>query len=121
MTQSPSVTRISNFARAFLVCTFFAVILSSCVKMPRRMIHSASPTAKSMMLERSPANASVINLNTASRVELEKLPGIGEGLAARIIEHRERYGDFRRVEHLLMVSGISERRFEELRSFVTVE
>jgi competence protein ComEA len=49
------------------------------------------------------------------------LPGIGPGLAARIIEHRERHGRFRRVEHLIMVRGLSDRRFREMRSYVTVE
>lgn len=65
-------------------------------------------------------DATRINLNTASRAELERLPGIGSGLAARIIEHRERHGAFRRVEHLIVVRGISERRFEALRPYVTV-
>lgn len=64
--------------------------------------------------------AARINLNTASRAELERLPGIGGGLAARIIEHRERHGAFRRVEHLIIVRGISERRFETLRPYVTI-
>jgi competence protein ComEA len=65
--------------------------------------------------------ASLVNINRASREELARLPGIGEGIAARIVEHRERYGAFRRPEHLLMVRGISERRFEQLRTRVTVE
>ena len=63
----------------------------------------------------------LVNLNTASRDELEKLPGIGPGLAARIVEHRERYGRFRRAEHLIMVRGLSDRRFRAMRSLVTVE
>jgi competence protein ComEA len=62
-----------------------------------------------------------ININEASREELERLPGVGPALAARIVEHRERYGRFRRAEHLLLVRGISERRFLQLRPFVTVE
>jgi len=62
-----------------------------------------------------------INLNTASARELEKLPGIGRALAARIIEHREKYGPFRRPEHLIIVRGISDRRFRALRDLITVE
>lgn len=62
-----------------------------------------------------------VNINHATREELERLPGIGAGLAGRIIEHRARHGAFRRVEHLLAVRGISESRFEELRASVTVE
>jgi competence protein ComEA len=49
---------------------------------------------------------------------LEALPGIGEALAARIVEHRQRYGRFRRAEHLIMVRGMSDRRFRKLRELV---
>ena len=62
-----------------------------------------------------------VNINTAREAELEKLPGIGRALAARIIAYRERYGRFRRPEHLMMVRGIGDRRFRQLRSLVTVE
>ena len=62
-----------------------------------------------------------ININTASAAELEKLPGVGRVLAERIIEHREQYGPFRRPEHLIIVRGISDRRFRALRELITVE
>lgn len=62
-----------------------------------------------------------LNLNRASRDELERLPGVGPSLAERIIEHRERHGPFRRAEHLMVVRGFSARRFRELRHLVTVE
>jgi competence ComEA-like helix-hairpin-helix protein len=61
-----------------------------------------------------------ININTAAANELETLPGIGKGLAERIIEHREKFGPFRRSEHLIIVRGISDRRFRALRDLVTV-
>ncbi len=53
--------------------------------------------------------------------ELEKLPGIGKGLAERIIDHREKFGSFRRIEHLIIVRGISDRRFRALRDLITVK
>lgn len=59
-----------------------------------------------------------VNLNTASREELMRLPGIGAGLAARIIEHRARFGRFRRPEHLMMVQGIGARRYATLKQFI---
>lgn len=62
-----------------------------------------------------------ININTATANELETLPGIGKGLAARIIEHREQHGPFRRPEHLIIVRGISDKRFRGLRQLITVE
>ena len=62
-----------------------------------------------------------ININTASADELEKLPGIGKGLAERIIEHREKFGPFRKPEHLIIVRGISDKRFHALQDLITVE
>jgi len=62
-----------------------------------------------------------ININTASAKELEALPGIGKGLAQRIVEHRQKYGPFARPEYLIMVRGISEHRFVALRDQITVE
>ena len=62
-----------------------------------------------------------ININRASVKDLEALPGIGKGLAERIVEHREKYGPFRRAEHLIAVRGISDRRFRALQNLITVE
>ena len=102
----------------------FTLILSvsACVKRARDARLATSPRAN----DRQPAATNQqtpqrININTAAANELETLPGIGQGLAARIIEHREKYGPFRRPEHLIIVRGISDRRFRALRDFVTVE
>ena len=51
-----------------------------------------------------------LNLNTATARELEALPGIGPSLARKIIEFREKKGGFKRIEELLAVPGISEKR-----------
>lgn len=64
--------------------------------------------------------AKKINLNTADRTSLETLPGIGPTLADRIIAYRERKNGFRSVEELKQVSGIGERKFEEIRDLVEV-
>ncbi|HEX8560888.1 MAG TPA: helix-hairpin-helix domain-containing protein [Pyrinomonadaceae bacterium] len=72
-------------------------------------------------MTRPAEGAPKISINDASREELERLPGVGPALAARIVEHRERYGRFRRAEHLLLVRGVSERRFRQLRHLVTAE
>ena len=63
-------------------------------------------------------SAKTININKASASELETLPHVGPVLAARIVAHRDRYGPFRRLEHLLAVEGISEARFRELKEFI---
>jgi competence protein ComEA len=103
----------------FALLTFASI--SACVKLPRRAEVISAAVTSELAPARSAASKTLININTASREELEKLPGIGEGLAARIIEYRGRHGAFRRAEHLIMVRGISERRFDELRAFITVD
>lgn len=68
-----------------------------------------------------PAGPARININTATAAELEVLPGIGPGLAQRIIEHRERAGRFRTVAELDKVKGIGPRTIDKLRTLVSVE
>ena len=62
----------------------------------------------------------LVNVNVASAEELETLPGIGEVLAATIVQYREEHGPFTSVDQLLDVSGIGEVTLEELRDLVTV-
>jgi competence protein ComEA len=62
-----------------------------------------------------------INLNLATISELESLPGISEETAKKIIEYREKNGGFRRVEELLLIKRVSDKKFRELRPFIKVE
>lgn len=96
-----------------LVIALLALSSTACVKLPHRALARASQIA--------PVASSPININTASAEELEKLPGIGRALAARIISFREEYGPFRRAEHLIMVRGIGDRRFRQMRPFITAQ
>lgn len=64
--------------------------------------------------------ATLVNVNTATAEELETLPGIGEVLAAAIIQYREEHGPFTSVDQLVDVSGIGEVTLEEIRELVTV-
>ena len=111
---------VRNCRLALLLFLAVALLVSGCVKLPRRMAVASDQTRRQVFGQET-ASASLVNINTASRGELERLPGIGPALAARIVAHREQYGRFRRAEHLIMVRGISDRRFRALRQFITVE
>ena len=62
-----------------------------------------------------------LNINTATVEELESLPYIGRKTAEKIIQYREDNGPFRRVEHLMQIRGISEKRFLEIQKFLKTE
>lgn len=59
-------------------------------------------------------SATAININTATVNDLERLPHIGRKTAEAIVEFRNANGPFRRVEHLMLIRGVSETRFAEL-------
>jgi len=102
----------------FIAATLCLLVFSpACAKRSRHTDSSPSQVAS----ESSATGAKRLNINTASAKELEVLPGIGKGLAERIVEHREKYGPFRRAEHLIIVRGISDARFRALRDLITVE
>lgn len=61
-----------------------------------------------------------ININTASKVQLMKLPGVGEAYANRIIEHRKN-SPFTRPEDIMIIKGIGEKRFQNMKEFIVVE
>jgi len=62
----------------------------------------------------------LVNINTADVNELDTLPGIGPALAQRIIQYRETNGPFNDIEDLKKVSGIGDKRFEDLKDRITV-
>ena len=66
------------------------------------------------------SSGGLININSASATELESLSGIGEVLAATIVEYRDQNGPFASVEDLMDVSGIGPATLEEIRDQVTV-
>lgn len=61
-----------------------------------------------------------VALDTATEIELDRLPGIGPALAARIVALRESRGGFDSVDDLLEVSGIGAATLERIRPHVTV-
>jgi competence protein ComEA len=78
---------------------------------------AASPTASRA---RASQTVGVIDINTATAADLQRLPGIGPALAQRVVEYRESMGPFAAPEHITRVSGIGPRTLERLRPHITV-
>ena len=80
----------------------------------------SSPTAEKPT-EEIQINNGKININTASSVVLETLPGIGPVLADRIIAYRNENGLFSSIEELSKVEGIGSKTLLEILNLITVE
>ncbi|HIS39887.1 MAG TPA: ComEA family DNA-binding protein [Candidatus Aphodovivens avistercoris] len=61
-----------------------------------------------------------VNINTATAEQLDALPGVGPATAEKIIADREANGPFASPEDLKRVSGIGDKKYEELADLVSV-
>ena len=88
---------------------------------PRRSRRSKS-TSDAPRSPGAPAGvpSDTIDLNRATPDELTRLPGIGPALARRIVDARTTDGLFTDVDELGRVRGMSVRKVEKLRVFLTI-
>ncbi|MFD0768073.1 helix-hairpin-helix domain-containing protein [Bacillus sp. CGMCC 1.60114] len=61
-----------------------------------------------------------IQINTATKEQLEKISGIGPRKAENIMKYREQHGPFQKVEDLLEVDGIGEKSLEKIKDEIIV-
>jgi comEA protein len=66
-----------------------------------------------------PAPSGKVNINTATAQQLTVLPGVGEKLAARIVDYRQKAGGFKNVSELMNVQGIGEKNLAKIQAFLT--
>lgn len=66
------------------------------------------------------SNDGLININTASAEELDKLPGVGPSTAEKIISYRQSNGLFASIDDIKNVSGIGDAMFDDIKTLITV-
>ena len=66
------------------------------------------------------SNDEVININSASISDLQKINGIGEVKAQSILDYREKIGGFKSIEDIKNVDGIGEKTFEKIKDKIKI-
>jgi competence protein ComEA len=97
------------------------ITVSNTAKSAQTPVPSAAARTPTPVPEPSVPAPHSVNINTASAEELQRLPGIGPGLAEKIIAYREKHGAFGKPEDIMEVSGIGTGIFEAVEDYITVE
>ena len=63
----------------------------------------------------------MININKATKEQLQELSGIGDATAQKIIDYRKENGDFKQVEDLKNVPGIGDAKFERIKENICIK
>jgi competence protein ComEA len=71
-------------------------------------------------LPQKATSPAVIDINRASVEDFARLPGVGPKLAQQIVAYRTKQGPFRRVEDLMIIKGIGNKKWNALRPYVCV-
>ena len=61
-----------------------------------------------------------INLNSATSEQLQAIPGIGPATAKAILEYRAKVGKFNKIDEIINVKGIGEKKFQKIKDRLTV-
>lgn len=99
-----------------------AAILSDGQKIfiPNRHLQAISGSNAQAVSDNGAQQAKIININTADEKGFDSLPGIGPTTAKRIVEYREKNGQFSSIDELKEVQGISEKKFDKLKDLISV-
>jgi competence protein ComEA len=90
------------------------------IAQPTATAGAATPTAEPHLGAPDPEPEKLLNLNTATAVDLVALPGVGPVLSERIVAYREANGPYQRTDQLMAVAGIGPATYEAVRDLITV-
>lgn len=79
-----------------------------------------TPVINDSSSENEKPQNSIVNINTASKEELQTLPGIGASKADNIINYRNSNGNFKTIEDIKNVNGIGDSVYEQIKDRITV-
>lgn len=107
----------------FVIITLCFVFLLTGIfvgrSMPTFSVYTDNTLSTQATDEVSPHHDGKININLATKDDLLLLPGIANSLAESIIEYRSVHGDFNKIEDIMNVEGIGQKRFTAIKDFIT--
>ena len=116
--ETLSTTNINNS------CICPKITNDACITKENTTISSETNKSKSETKTTTDTNTNestnIININTATKEELQTLKGIGEGKAEAIIKYREENGNFTKSEDIMNVNGIGESVYEKIKDNITI-
>lgn len=133
--HEPGVVKIKNGARLYEVLELVGgtsddanlglVNLASIVRDEQKIVIPYIASGDDLNLTKNYIEINVndnkfVNINTASQSELQKLTGIGESTARKIVEYREQNGSFKNLEELMNVNGIGKSKFNAIKADITL-
>jgi len=62
-----------------------------------------------------------ININKATAAELQQIKGIGNTVAANIVEYREKNGSFKTPEDIMKVKGIGAKTYDKIKGNILTD
>lgn len=87
----------------------------------RKSISNSSSRTQSMDSVRSSDSSRLqLNINTASVFQLQCVPGLNQEIAANLVDHRQKKGNFKSLDDLIKVKGIDKIRLSGIKSYLSL-
>lgn len=96
-------------------------IISSATPKSAKGAKSAKASGSSKVDKLTSPSQGQVNINSATAEQLERLPGIGPAMAARILAYRQQAGGFQKIEELQEISGIGPKKYAKIAPLVKVQ
>ena len=104
----------------FVILTIGFIFLLVGILIGRRNVDTISLYPSEVITDTKPVagNTDKLNLNTATKDDLITLPGIGPALADQIIAYREERGGFYTIYELETISGIGDKKIDQIKDLI---
>lgn len=98
-----------------------AVIFAALVGIGISYLFKVMPAAEKIYATPSFNKPLKVNINTADKEQLAELPLVGPKTAQAIIDYRIKSGNFTEINQLKNIKGISDKKLEKIKAFLTVD